>query len=83
MNTATMPPTSLPEQIAERVERLLARHAALQEANAQLAGQVRQLEAERDALHQRLVQAAERVDALIAAVPELAAAASAEEESAP
>ena len=82
MNTATMPPTSLPEQIAERVERLLARHAALQEANTQLAGQVRQLEAERDTLRQRLAQAAERVDALIAAVPALAHAAE-DEESAP
>ena len=79
MNTATMPPTSLPEQIAERVERLLARHAALQESNAQLAERVRQLEAERDALHQRLAQAAARVDALIAAVPALAHAAENEE----
>ena len=76
------PKPSLPEQIAERVERLLAHCAALQEANTQLAERVRQLEAERTTLHQRLEQAAERVDALIAAVPELAAAASAEEESA-
>ena len=82
MSTAAMPPTSLPEQIAERVERLLTRHAALQEDNAQLAAQVRQLEAERDTLRQRLAQAAERVDALIAAVPALAHAAE-DEESAP
>ena len=75
-------PTGLPEQIAERVERLLARHAALREANTQLAGLVRQLEAERDALRQRIEQATQRVDALIAAVPELAAAVGAEEESA-
>lgn len=79
MNTATMPPTSLPEQIAERVERLLARHAALQEENAQLAGRVRLLETERDTLRQHLAQAAERVDALIAAVPALAHAAENEE----
>ena len=79
MNTAAMPPTSLPEQIAERVERLLARHAALQEENAQLAERVRLLETERDTLRQHLAQAAERVDALIAAVPALAHAAGNEE----
>ena len=77
-----MPPTSLPEQIAERVERLLARHTALLEDKAQLAAQVQQLTAERDTLRQRLAQAAERVDALIAAVPALAHAAE-NEESAP
>lgn len=82
MNATTAMPASLPELIAERVERLLARHAALQEDNAQLAAQVRQLAAERDALRQRLAQAAERVDALIAAVPALAHAAE-DGESAP
>lgn len=66
--------TSLPEQIAERVEHLLARYTALQEENAQLVERVRQLETERDTLHQRLMHAAERVDALIAAVPALVAA---------
>lgn len=55
--------------IAERVERLLARHEELQCANAMLSEQVAALTQERDLLRLRLQAARARVDALIERLP--------------
>ncbi|MDD2546504.1 MAG: DUF904 domain-containing protein [Burkholderiaceae bacterium] len=60
---------SATDQIAERVERLLLRHAELQHANAVLAAQAAALTQERDALQARLSAARVRVDALLARLP--------------
>ena len=57
------------DQIAERVERLLLRHAELQRTNALLAEQVAALTQERDSLRSRLHAARSRVDALIERLP--------------
>lgn len=61
-------PSSL-DQIAERVERLLLRHAELQRTNALLAQQVTALTQERDSLQSRLRAARARVDALLDRLP--------------
>ncbi|ADV01035.1 hypothetical protein ALDI51_35540 [Alicycliphilus denitrificans] len=61
-------PSSL-DQIAERVERLLLRHAELQRTNALLAQQVSALTQERDSLKSRLQAARARVDALLDRLP--------------
>ena len=53
------------DQIAERVERLLVRHAELQRTNALLEAQVDTLTQERDSLKSRLAAARARVDALL------------------
>ena len=53
------------DQIAERVERLLVRHAELQRTNALLSSQVEALTQERDSLKSRLGAARARVDALL------------------
>ncbi len=58
------------DQIAERVERLLLRHAELQRTNALLSEQVAALAQERDALKSRLGAARARVDALLERLPE-------------
>ncbi len=58
------------DQIAERVERLLVRHAELQRTNTLLASQVEALTAERDSLKSRLGAARARVDALLDRLPE-------------
>ena len=58
------------DQIAERVERLLLRHAELQRTNSLLAGQIETLTAERDSLKSRLGAARARVDALLDRLPE-------------
>ena len=58
------------DQIAERVERLLVRHAELQRTNALLASQVEALTNERDSLKSRLGAARARVDALLDRLPE-------------
>ena len=58
------------EQIAERVERLLVRHAELQRTNALLTSQVATLTQERDSLKSRLGAARARVDALLDRLPE-------------
>ena len=58
------------DQIAERVERLLVRHAELQRTNALLASQVDTLTNERDSLKSRLSAARARVDALLDRLPE-------------
>lgn len=61
-------PTSF-DQIAERVERLLLRHAELQRTNALLAQQVTALAQERDSLKSRLQAARARVNALLERLP--------------
>ncbi|OYU45975.1 MAG: DUF904 domain-containing protein [Burkholderiales bacterium PBB4] len=58
------------DQIAERVERLLVRHAELQRTNALLNEQVAALTQERDSLKSRLAAARARVDALLDRIPE-------------
>ncbi|HNW01713.1 MAG TPA: DUF904 domain-containing protein [Burkholderiaceae bacterium] len=58
------------DQIAERVERLLVRHAELQRTNALLEAQVDTLTQERDSLKSRLAAARARVDALLERLPE-------------
>lgn len=60
---------SATEQIAERVERLLLRHAELQRTNALLTEQVSALTHERDSLKSRLNAARARVDALLERLP--------------
>lgn len=55
--------------IAERVERLLLRHAELQRTNALLSEQVAALTQERDSLKSRLNAARARVDALLERLP--------------
>ena len=60
---------STTDQIAERVERLLLRHAELQRTNALLAEQVSNLTQERDSLKSRLSAARARVDALLERLP--------------
>ncbi len=72
-----MPNPTLPEQIGERLDRLLSHYEELQNSNERLMRQVRQLSEEGSVLRQRLAEAAERVDALIAAVPALVQAATA------
>lgn len=62
------------DQIAERVERLLVRHAELQRTNALLASQVETLTQERDSLKSRLGAARARVDALLDRLPDAHAA---------
>jgi len=61
--------------IAERVERLLVRHAELQRTNALLASQVEALTQERDSLKSRLGAARARVEALLDRLPEAQGAA--------
>ncbi|SDE34098.1 hypothetical protein SAMN05192589_11583 [Paracidovorax valerianellae] len=68
-NRGCMDPTSPIDQIAERVERLLLRHAELQRANALLTAQVVHLTQERDSLKSRLNTARARVDALLESLP--------------
>ena len=62
------------DQIAERVERLLVRHAELQRTNALLSIQLQTLTQERDSLKSRLGAARARVDALLDRLPEVNAA---------
>ena len=65
-----MPNQSQIDQIAERVERLLLRHAELQRTNTLLASQIEALTQERDSLKSRLGAARARVDALLDRLPE-------------
>ncbi len=58
------------DQIAERVERLLVRHAELQRTNALLTTQIETLTQERDSLKSRLGAARARVEALLDRLPE-------------
>lgn len=61
---------STTDLIADRVERLLLRHEELQRTNALLLQQVRQLGQERDQLNAQCQAARQRVDALLALLPE-------------
>jgi uncharacterized protein (TIGR02449 family) len=57
------------EDLAERVERLLVRHAELKRANALLEAQLGAVTGERDSLRSRLAAARARIDALLARLP--------------
>ena len=61
------------DQIAERIERLLLRHAELQRTNTLLDEQVQVLTQERDSLRSRLSAARARVDALLERLPDSSA----------
>lgn len=63
------------EELADRVERLLLRHAELQRTNALLAEQLTVVTHERDNLRSRLNAARSRIDALLERLPAEAAAA--------
>ena len=66
----SQPPSTHPlDQVAERVELLLQRHAQLQRTNAMLSEQVQALVQERDSLKSRLSAARQRIDALIERLP--------------
>lgn len=60
---------STTEQITERVERLLLRHAELRRTNALLTDQVTRLTQERDLLTSRMNAARARLDALLERLP--------------
>ncbi len=57
------------EELADRVERLLLRHAELQRTNALLEQQVATVTHERDNLRSRLNAARSRIDALLERLP--------------
>ena len=63
------------EDLAERVERLLLRHAELQRTNTLLEQQVAAVTHERDNLRSRLNAARSRIDALLERLPTEAVAA--------
>ena len=66
----TSPHTSpLLDQVADRVEQLLARHHALQQAHDLLQQQVIELGQERDSLKSRLAAARARIDSLLDRIP--------------
>ena len=69
-----MAASSLLEQLAERVERLLLRHGELQRTNTLLHEQIEQLTRERDNLKSRLGAARNRIDALLDRLPQEASA---------
>ena len=58
-------PPSLLDQVTEKVDRLLVRHAEQQRINALLQEQLAALTHERDSLKSRLAAARNRVDALL------------------
>lgn len=58
------------DQVSERVERLLLRHAELQRTNTLLTEQVNLLTQERDSLRSRLSAARARIDALLDRLPQ-------------
>ncbi len=62
-------PSAPLEQVAERVERLLLRHAELRRTNTLLAEQVTSLTRERDTLRTRLHAARVRIDAVLERLP--------------
>ena len=65
-----MAASTLIELLSERVDRLLLRHDELQRTNALLQQQVLSLAHERDLLKQQHVLAQQRLDALLARLPE-------------
>ena len=64
-----MAPPAPFDQIAERVDRLLLRHAEMQRTQQAMARQIEALTLERDALKIRLRTARDRLDALIDRLP--------------
>jgi cell division protein ZapB len=62
------------DELTDRVERLLLRHAELQRTNSLLAQQLQTLASERDSLRSRLNAARHRIDALLERLPIEAAA---------
>ncbi len=64
-----MSPETQIDLIAERVERLLLRHAELLQRNAALTQELEQARLQRDGYAQRLASATERLDALLAQLP--------------
>lgn len=70
------------QELADRVERLLLRHAELQRTNALLAQQVAAVAHERDNLRSRLNAARSRIDALLERLPTETAAAPAADDTA-
>ena len=69
------------EELADRVERLLLRHAELQRTNALLEQQLLTVTHERDNLRSRLNAARSRIDALLERLPTDAAAAPAADDT--
>jgi chromosome segregation ATPase len=57
------------EELADRVERLLLRHAELRRTNALLERQVAEVAHDRDSLRSRLNAARARIDALLERLP--------------
>ncbi len=57
------------QDLAQRVEHLLVRHAEMQRTQLLLQQQIEQISAERDALRGRLTAARARIDGLLAALP--------------
>jgi cell division protein ZapB len=60
---------SRPEDLAERIERLVLRHEELKRTNALLEQQLAGVSAERDSLRSRLAAARARIDALLDRLP--------------
>jgi cell division protein ZapB len=58
------------EDLAERVERLVLRHAELKRTGSLVEQQLTAVSAERDSLRSRLAAARARIDALLARLPE-------------
>lgn len=57
------------EDLAERVDRLVLRHAELQRSAALMAQQLATVSAERDSLRSRLAAARSRIDTLLQRLP--------------
>lgn len=64
-----MPGMSRPEDLAERIERLVLRHEELKRTNALLTQQLGSVTGERDSLRSRLAAARARIDALLDRLP--------------
>jgi cell division protein ZapB len=60
---------SRPEDLAERIERLVLRHEELKRTNALLTQQLGSATSERDSLRSRLAAARARIDALLDRLP--------------
>jgi len=64
-----MPGMSRPEDLAERIERLVLRHEELKRTNFLLTQQLGSVTQERDSLRSRLAAARARIDALLDRLP--------------
>jgi uncharacterized protein (TIGR02449 family) len=69
------------EELADRVERLLLRHAELQRTNTLLEQQLATVSHERDNLRSRLNAARSRIDALLERLPTTTVAATATDDA--